>query len=298
MDEAKSKPSYGGTFRHLRMTFGIKQKDMASAGISIQTVSRFEHNDAGLEIRNADTLLGFLPATLYEYVQSNVWLPLDGFDGFLNYMGVLMVQPNAAKLMAKAALNARITYARCGEDKYLFRAVMFAGATDDERQRHRERAVVMRHLLAVRQWTNYEFVLFRRALNGTLELDDTRQLWSKLVGVDSRRTRLNQRRQLLQVDALLTVLARAIEWGDYRLARRTLVTLQELDDIGGDTSHLLRMRGLEAQLAMRDPHGDVEAGRQLMRQLIDAAEFLGDKAMVTRLSNKLVAAERELKLRS
>lgn len=296
MDEAKSGPSYGASFRHLRMTFGIKQKEMANAGISIQTVSRFEHNDAGLEIRHADTLLGFLPATLYEYVQSNIWLPLDGFDGFLNYMGVLMVQPNAASLMKNAALNARITYARCGEDKYLFRAVMFSGVVDDERQRRKERAVVMRHLLSVRQWTNYEFVLFRRALNGTLELDDTRQLWSKIVGVNNKRTRLNQRRQLLQVDALLTVLARAIEWGDFRLARRALVTLQELDDIGGDTSHLLRMRGLEALLQLRDPHGDFEAGRQLMRQLIDAARFLGDKAMVTRFSTKLTAAERDMKL--
>ncbi len=220
MDEAKTAPSYGATFRRLRMTFGVKQKELAAAGVSIQTVSRFEHNDTGLEIRHADTLLGFLPATLYEYVQSNIWLPLDGFDGFLNYLGVLMVQPNAESLLQNAALNARITYARCGEDKYLFRAVMFASAQNDELQRRKERTAVMRQLLAVRQWTNYEFVLFRRALRGTLQLDDARQLWSRLLGVGNKRRRLNQRRQLLQVDALLTVLSRSIAGQDFRLARR------------------------------------------------------------------------------
>jgi transcriptional regulator with XRE-family HTH domain len=296
MDEAKTASNYGATFRRLRMTFGVKQKELAAAGVSIQTVSRFEHNDTGLEIRHADTLLGFLPATLYEYVQSNIWLPLDGFDGFLNYLGVLMVQPNAESLLQNAALNARITYARCGEDKYLFRAVMFASAQNDELQRHKERTAVMRQLLAVRQWTNYEFVLFRRALRGTLQLDDARQLWSRLLGVGNKRTRLNQRRQLLQVDALLTVLSRSIAGQDFRLARRALVTLQELDDIGGDTTHLLRMRGLEALLELRDPHGNVAAGEQLLRELIDAAAFLGDKGMVTQLSAELGAAVHDQQL--
>jgi transcriptional regulator with XRE-family HTH domain len=278
------------------MTFGVKQKELAAAGVSIQTVSRFEHNDTGLDIRHADTLLGFLPATLYEYVQSNIWLPLDGFDGFLNYLGVLMVQPNAESLLQNAALNARITYARCGEDKYLFRAVMFASAQNDELQRRKERTAVMRQLLSVRQWTNYEFVLFRRALRGTLQLDDARQLWSRLLGVGNKRTRLNQRRQLLQVDALLTVLSRSIAGQDFRLARRALVTLQELDDIGGDTTHLLRMRGLEALLELRDPHGNVKAGEQLLRELIDAAAFLGDKGMVTQLSAELGSAVHDQQL--
>lgn len=296
MDEAKTASNYGATFRRLRMTFGVKQKELAAAGVSIQTVSRFEHNDTGLEIRHADTLLGFLPATLYEYVQSNIWLPLDGFDGFLNYLGVLMVQPNSESLLQNAALNARITYARCGEDKYLFRAVMFASAQNDELQRRKERTAVMRQLLSVRQWTNYEFVLFRRALRGTLQLDDARQLWSRLLGVGNKRTRLNQRRQLLQVDALLTVLSRSIAGQDFRLARRALVTLQELDDIGGDTTHLLRMRGLEALLELRDPHGNVEAGEQLLRELIDAAAFLGDKGMVTQLSAELGSAVHDQQL--
>jgi transcriptional regulator with XRE-family HTH domain len=296
MDEAKTASNYGATFRRLRMTFGVKQKELAAAGVSIQTVSRFEHNDTGLDIRHADTLLGFLPATLYEYVQSNIWLPLDGFDGFLNYLGVLMVQPNAESLLQNAALNARITYARCGEDKYLFRAVMFASAQNDELQRRKERTAVMRQLLSVRQWTNYEFVLFRRALRGTLQLDDARQLWSRLLGVGNKRTRLNQRRQLLQVDALLTVLSRSIAGQDFRLARRALVTLQELDDIGGDTTHLLRMRGLEALLELRDPHGNVKAGEQLLRELIDAAAFLGDKGMVTQLSAELGSAVHDQQL--
>lgn len=296
MDEVTSTLSYGASFRRLRMNFGVKQKDLVDAGISIQTISRFEHNESGLEVRHADALLGFLPATLYEYVQSNIWLPLDGFDGFLNYMGVLMVQPNAAHLLKNAALNARITYARSGEEKYLFRAVMLGSVQNDEQQRRKERVAVMRHLLSVRQWTNYEFVLFRRALKGTLQLDDARELWPKLIGVDNKRTRLNQRRQLLQVDALLMVLARATDWRDFRLARRVLATLQKLDDIGGDTTHLLRMRGLEAVLELRDPHGDVEKGHQLLRQLIDAAVFLGDQAMAAKLSTKLRAAERERQL--
>lgn len=294
MDETKKNMSYGETFRRLRLTFGLKQKDLASSGLSVQTVSRFEKDATRLGVRHADALLGFLPATLFEYVQSNVWLPLDGFDGFLNYLGLIMVQPGERHLLARSALNARITYARSGEEKYLLRAVMLSASSDD-RQRRRERAAVMRHLLVVRSWTNYEYFLFRRALCGTLELDDSRQLWTKIADNCSARSRLNQRRQLLQVDALLAVLRRAIDEGDYRLGRQALTVLHRLDGIGGDTGHLMQLRTLTAELEMRDPNGNVDAGRRQLQDLIAAAEFLGDGVLVSELSETLVTCERRLR---
>lgn len=288
--------NYGAAFRELRRDFGLRQKDLVVSGLSAQTVSRFEKYDVGLGITRLAGLLGQVPATMYEYTVVLEAAPIDGFDGFLNYVSYFATRSDAKAKFAALALRYRISFAATGNVKYRMRAVMLTDSHDSH-LRASERQTVLDYLRGVRHWTKYEFILLRRSLDTVLELDDVLHVWGQLSEnfATTGEDRLTQRLTAVQAQALLHTCTLALDSDDYHLARRCISVLRNLPALSGDIGKQFWLRSLEAELMMRDSTASTQAGRDLLTELIAASEFAGEPLITARLRKILAGSEERLR---
>ncbi|WP_155286856.1 helix-turn-helix domain-containing protein [Lacticaseibacillus zhaodongensis] len=289
--------NYGAAFRELRRDFGLRQKDLVVAGLSAQTVSRFEKYDTGLSITRVAGLLGQVPATIYEYTIVLETAPIDGFDGFLNYVSHLSTRPDAHAMLEALGLRNRIRYAATGNIEFRMRAVMLSDSKDVH-LRASERKSVLDYLQRVQHWTKLEFILLRRSLDTVLELTDVLRVWTQLTE-DFAHTqdepRLTQRMTAVQAQALLHITTMAINSDNFFLAHRCIDVLHGLDALSGDTNKQFWLRSLEANLMMRDPQSSTRSGRELLKELIAASEFVEEPTTTRRLEKLLADSEEYLR---